>query len=153
VSPYCSQTGPTEFSFSRENLTPCGTGGRKLIRIPGITLVLSNVAVELAHRPRAEAAGLPRETRPPHDEQPIQDAIPEYGVQIGVGEYDLDHLMILVRVPAPTVRPPSRMVNRMPSSITIGWISATVILVSSPGMTISVPSGRVTTPVTSVVRK
>ena len=35
----------------------------------------------------------------------------------------------------------------------IGWISATVIVVLSPGMTISVPSGRVTTPVTSVVRK
>ena len=35
----------------------------------------------------------------------------------------------------------------------IGWISSTDISVVSPGMTISVPSGRVTTPVTSVVRK
>ena len=34
-----------------------------------------------------------------------------------------------------------------------GWISLTDISVLSPGMTISVPSGRVTTPVTSVVRK
>ncbi|CAM5454448.1 hypothetical protein STANM309S_05757 [Streptomyces tanashiensis] len=34
-----------------------------------------------------------------------------------------------------------------------GWISSTVMAVLSPGMTISVPSGRVTTPVTSVVRK
>ena len=35
----------------------------------------------------------------------------------------------------------------------MGWMSSTVISVLSPGMTISVPEGRVTTPVTSVVRK
>ena len=35
----------------------------------------------------------------------------------------------------------------------MGWMSSTDISVSSPGMTISVPSGKVTTPVTSVVRK
>ena len=35
----------------------------------------------------------------------------------------------------------------------IGWMSSTDMSVLSPGMTISVPSGRVTTPVTSVVRK
>ena len=35
----------------------------------------------------------------------------------------------------------------------IGWISETLMVVLSPGMTISVPLGRVTTPVTSVVRK
>jgi hypothetical protein len=35
----------------------------------------------------------------------------------------------------------------------IGWMRSTVISVLSPGMTISVPSGSVTTPVTSVVRK
>jgi len=60
---------------------------------------------------------------------------------------------ILVTRPAPTVRPPSRMVKPMPSSIAIGWMRSTFISVLSPGMTISVPSGRVTTPVTSVVRK
>ena len=65
----------------------------------------------------------------------------------------LDHLVILVTRPAPTVRPPSRIANRRPSSMAIGWISSTDISVLSPGMTISVPSGRVTTPVTSVVRK
>src|SRR4051812_34900121 len=63
------------------------------------------------------------------------------------------YLRILVTRPAPTVRPPSRMANRRPSSMAIGWISSTVISVLSPGMTISVPAGRVTTPVTSVVRK
>ena len=64
-----------------------------------------------------------------------------------------DHLVILVTRPAPTVRPPSRIAKRSPSSIAMGWISSTAISVLSPGMTISVPSGRVTTPVTSVVRK
>src|SRR3954462_5344073 len=51
------------------------------------------------------------------------------------------YLMILVTRPAPTVRPPSRMAKRRPSSMAIGWISATDISVLSPGMTISVPSG------------
>jgi hypothetical protein len=52
-----------------------------------------------------------------------------------------DYLMILVTEPAPTVRPPSRMAKRRPSSMAIGWISVTVISVVSPGMTISLPSG------------
>ena len=63
------------------------------------------------------------------------------------------YLMIFVTVPAPTVRPPSRMAKPRPSSMAIGWISSTVMSVVSPGMTISVPSGSVMTPVTSVVRK
>lgn len=63
------------------------------------------------------------------------------------------YLLILVTWPAPTVRPPSRMANFRPSSMATGWMSSTFISVLSPGMTISVPSGRVTTPVTSVVRK
>ena len=40
-----------------------------------------------------------------------------------------------------------------PSSIATGVISSPRILMLSPGMTISVPSGSVSTPVTSVVRK
>jgi len=59
----------------------------------------------------------------------------------------------LETTPAPTVRPPSRMAKRSFSSIAIGAISVTFIFTLSPGMTISVPSGSVTTPVTSVVRK
>ena len=43
--------------------------------------------------------------------------------------------------PAPTVRPPSRMANRRPSSMAIGAMSSTVISVLSPGITISVPDG------------
>lgn len=64
-----------------------------------------------------------------------------------------DYLMILVTLPEPTVRPPSRIAKPRPSSMAMGWISSTLISVLSPGMTISVPSGSVMTPVTSVVRK
>jgi len=64
-----------------------------------------------------------------------------------------DHSMILATTPAPTVRPPSRMAKRRPSSIAIGAISSTVIWTLSPGITISTPSGSSQVPVTSVVRK
>jgi hypothetical protein len=57
-----------------------------------------------------------------------------------------------VQMPAPTVRPPSRMANLTPSSMATGWISSTVISMLSPGMTISTPSGSLMAPVTSVVR-
>src|ERR1700738_1017321 len=63
------------------------------------------------------------------------------------------YLMILATTPATTVRPPSRMAKRNPSSIAIGAISSISIEMLSPGITISVPSGRTTVPVTSVVRK
>jgi len=61
--------------------------------------------------------------------------------------------MIFATTPAPTVRPPSRIAKRKPSSIAIGAISSISIEILSPGITISVPSGRCTVPVTSVVRK
>src|ERR1035441_2574489 len=63
------------------------------------------------------------------------------------------YLMIFVTPPAPTGRPPSPLAKRRPSSMAMGWIRSTCISVLSPGITISVPSGRFTTPVTSVVRK
>ena len=55
--------------------------------------------------------------------------------------------------PEPTVRPPSRMANLRPFSIAMGWISSTVRVTLSPGMTISRPASRMILPVTSVVRK
>jgi len=61
--------------------------------------------------------------------------------------------MILATTPAPTVRPPSRMAKRSPSSMAIGAISLTVMLTLSPGITISLSLGSSTAPVTSVVRK
>ena len=61
--------------------------------------------------------------------------------------------MIVATRPDPTVRPPSRIANVRPCSIAIGWISSIVISTLSPGMHISVPAGRLQTPVTSVVLK
>ena len=63
------------------------------------------------------------------------------------------YFLTLVTVPAPTVRPPSRIAKPRPSSIAIGWMSVTAMSVVSPGITISVPAGSSMTPVTSVVRK
>ncbi len=60
---------------------------------------------------------------------------------------------ISATMPAPTVRPPSRMAKRRRSSMAIGTISSTSTVMLSPGITISVPAGSVTIPVTSVVRK
>ena len=64
-----------------------------------------------------------------------------------------DYSMIVATRPDPTVRPPSRIAKVRPCSIAIGWISSIVISTLSPGMHISVPSGRLITPVTSVVLK
>ena len=64
-----------------------------------------------------------------------------------------NYSMIVATRPDPTVRPPSRIANVRPCSIAIGWISSIVISTLSPGMHISVPSGRLITPVTSVVLK
>ena len=64
-----------------------------------------------------------------------------------------DYFSISATTPAPTVRPPSRMVKRWPTSIAIGAISLMPSDTLSPGITISVPSGSSTVPVTSVVRK
>src|SRR3954454_19053830 len=60
--------------------------------------------------------------------------------------------VIEVTTPAPTVRPPSRMAKRNPSSMATGVISSTPIWILSPGITISTPSGSSIEPVTSVVR-
>lgn len=64
-----------------------------------------------------------------------------------------NHFVILATTPAPTVLPPSRIAKRCPSSIAIGVMSFTLISMLSPGMHISTPSGRLMSPVTSVVLK
>ena len=63
------------------------------------------------------------------------------------------YLIILVTTPAPTVFPPSLIAKFKFSFIAIGVINLTENFPSSPGMTISVPDGNVTSPVTSVVLK
>jgi len=60
---------------------------------------------------------------------------------------------ISVTVPAPTVRPPSRMANRSAFSIATSAISSISRFALSPGITISTPVGSFAVPVTSVVRK
>jgi len=64
-----------------------------------------------------------------------------------------NYSMIVATRPEPTVRPPSRIAKVRPWLIAIGWISSIVISMLSPGIHISVPSGRLQTPVTSVVLK
>ena len=61
--------------------------------------------------------------------------------------------IISLTTPAPTVRPPSRIANLSSFSIAIGVIRLPSRPTLSPGITISTPSGNVTTPVTSVVLK
>ncbi len=64
-----------------------------------------------------------------------------------------NYSLMAMTTPEPTVRPPSRIAKRRPTSIAIGVISSTSMSTLSPGMHISTPSGRLMTPVTSVVRK
>jgi len=64
-----------------------------------------------------------------------------------------DYSNISETTPEPTVLPPSRIANLRLLSIAIGESNSTVRVTLSPGMTISVPSGKVIDPVTSVVLK
>ncbi len=105
-----------------------------------------------ADGPNSRIAPRLRATRPPNI-CAKQIGRPEGARNIFDSEAALDHSMMLATTPAPTVRPPSRMAKRSFSSIAIGTISATSTVTLSPGITISVPSGSVTIPVTSVVRK
>ena len=72
---------------------------------------------------------------------------------IELHSYGVAYLIIFVTTPAPTVFPPSLIAKFNFSLIAIGVISFTVNLASSPGITISVPEGNSTSPVTSVVLK
>src|SRR3546814_19672869 len=56
------------------------------------------------------------------------------------------HLMIFATTPAPTVRPPSRIAKRRPSSIATGLLRVTAIFTLSPRIPTSLPSRRVTPP-------
>src|SRR5436190_4655416 len=71
----------------------------------------------------------------------------------GTNETDATYSTTSDTVPAPTVRPPSRIAKRKPFSMAIGAINSISICTLSPGITISTPCGRCATPVTSVVRK
>ncbi len=55
---------------------------------------------------------------------------------------EFNYSIISITTPDPTVLPPSLIANLSPSSIAIGVISSISITTLSPGMHISVPSGR-----------
>jgi hypothetical protein len=113
--------------------------------------------------------GLPRETpkckerrrsRAPEPRQSTMDQKktearrpPFFDTQAGHPALAISYLVIFATTPAPTVRPPSRIAKRRPSSMAIGKPSVTLIFTLSPGITISTPSGSLIEPVTSVVRK
>ena len=96
---------------------------------------------------------------PPHSERNAERPPPARGAGVrrpranGTGRPHCGHSRILVTTPEPTVRPPSRMAKRRPSSHAIGVIKVISMSMLSPGMTISTPSGSLMLPVTSVVRK
>src|SRR5690606_13635628 len=86
--------------------------------------------------------------------EPDPDALPRHDCPLAFPALSTSgyYSTISVTTPAPTVRPPSRMAKRSPSSTATGVINSMLIVTLSPGITISVPSFNVTTPVTSVVR-
>src|SRR6476646_2003299 len=65
--------------------------------------------------------------RSPYGQTPERTVGPEpkLGPHRGNAQVASDHLRILVTRPAPTVRPPSRMAKRRPSSMAMGWIRST----------------------------
>ena len=66
-------------------------------------------------------------------------------------ELSLVYATTFVITPAPTVLPPSRIANLCLSSSATGATNLTWKVTVSPGITISTPAARVTSPVTSVV--
>lgn len=64
-----------------------------------------------------------------------------------------NYSMISRTLPAPTVRPPSRIAKVVPFSIATGTINSTVISTLSPGITISTSGSSSMLPVTSMVRR
>src|SRR5581483_5397391 len=136
--------------------------------------LLARLLVDVRRAVHGEALDVRRErdrpgdaaARPPHGVDDLAHRLVEQPVVVGLqaNAYLFVHgrsgavsrnaySKILVTTPAPTVRPPSRIAKRSPSSMAIGVMSSTFTWTLSPGVTISVPSGRVQTPGTSVVRK
>ena len=75
------------------------------------------------------------------------------GFLLGGADWLCNYAITLDTTPEPTVRPPSRIAKRRPCSMAIGVIRVISMVIWSPGITISTPSGSLMLPVTSVVRK
>ena len=129
-----------------------------LSRVPSCLKMLGGNEFRL-RRDFCFAKMLERRFAPPHlrwgpeggRTTPWQKEIPAIGRGFLKGSKNYSSMSITT--PEPTVRPPSRMAKRRPFSMAMGVISSTFMSTLSPGMHISVPSGRVMMPVTSVVRK
>ena len=117
---------------------PCP--GRRIRPCAKVFAAGENACTALARRPAVRGLG------GPHKKAPARWAG-------ALGAVSVDYSATSMTTPEPTVRPPSRMAKRRPFSMAMGVISSTFMSTLSPGMHISVPSGRVMTPVTSVVRK
>src|SRR5574340_667817 len=72
-------------------------------------------------------------------DQPIVERLQANANLLAFDSGHCRYSITLATTPAPTVRPPSRMANRKPSSIAISGTAATEIDTLSPGITISVP--------------
>src|SRR4051812_2912407 len=107
--------------------------------------------------PVLETGALPIELRPwgewPNDEFPNDETIAWHSSFVIHHSSFCNYSLIFVTTPDPTVLPPSRIANRTPSSMAIGFDSSTASRALSPGMHISAPPSRLAEPVTSVVRK
>src|SRR5262249_22192634 len=138
---------------------PLGRGGKSILLDFLMRLVLPAVAAEFLHfqpfrrrllvlRRRVVAilalGALERDDVARHT---------QYSLSSQPSAISYSYFKISETVPAPTVRPPSRIAKRKPLSMATGVINSTVSATLSPGITISVPSGNCATPVTSVVRK
>src|SRR2546427_380559 len=84
--------------------------------------------------------------------EPDPNLLRHYCLPFSLSICDVGYLTTSVTTPAPTVLPPSRMANRSAGSMPIGSPRVMSITTLSPGITISTPSGSLTSPVTSVVR-
>ena len=130
-------------SWSREVLSTCGERSRS-------KRCLARRQRHRAAHDRARALGRVDDLERRLVDQPVVERLEANADSLAL---HVRYSMTLATTPAPTVLPPSRMAKRRPCSIAIGVISVTTILMLSPGITISVPLGSSTAPVTSVVRK
>ena len=150
--------------LSRKLRTPdlCGQGIRPSLAVPSPLLLPATRSLSIRYRVAGRRSGAGTEVDTDVSTAPAKHASHKLGpgshlrtgprisrAPSGAAAY----LVIFETTPEPTVRPPSRIAKRRPSSMAIGAISLTPMVTLSPGITISVPSGRITSPVTSVVRK
>ena len=147
----CLRPHSPSFSLSRPSLSFVSSTGRSgRIRTLGLRFWRPPL-YQLSYTPLCRVSGKPFGRPRPADSN---YSVRPFGLLISTFSFGpTPYFIIFATTPEPTVRPPSRMAKRSFSSIAIGTISSTSIETLSPGITISVPSGSCTIPVTSVVRK